>query len=151
MKVQAVVIGLCVINSSDIWIYVVSLGLPMHTSWDRKLPFLTYSILDYVQINRLPLKYTNGTMYIDQSRTRVIGAMIFIEAVNIYKVLNVWYYLQLFVAFFWQESNRIHWGNNKIYWVKKHYMEMVGRWGALKYIKNKCQMFSVLPSQRTTG
>jgi hypothetical protein len=25
-------------------------------------------------------------------------------------------------------------------------MEMVGRWGALKYIKNECQMFSALPS-----
>jgi hypothetical protein len=62
----------------------------MHTSWDTKLyPLLTYS-------RQCKNKLSTSVIYkryIDQSRTRVIGVMIFIEAVNIYKVLNVWYFL----------------------------------------------------------
>ena len=50
----------------------------------------------------------------------------------------------LFVA---TDLTGIHYGNNKIYWVKKHYMETVGRCDALKYIKKECPyVFSALPS-----
>ncbi len=81
----------CLLSGFDYktsWSIFCIFGTPCIHRGTQNVPLLTYSRLC---INKSSTSEINKR-YIDQSRTRVIGAIIFIEAVNIYRVLNVWYY-----------------------------------------------------------